>query len=89
MTLLDFLSQHTGLLYWTGVLMFLYGVLAKLTSIVLRDKQKFPDPGKKNTYVTNNYWPGAPQEFVDGTAEPGVEVPPEAVNDIPQNKDML
>jgi len=87
MTILDFLSQHTGLLYWAMIFAFIYGILCKLTSITLRDKQKFPEPGEKNTYVTNNYWPGPPQEFVTGEAEEGAEVPPST--DIPQNKDIL
>ena len=88
MTLLDFLSQHTGLVYWTMILTFLYSMGRLFTAFAKANVNKFPDPGKGNTYVTNNYWPGAPQEFVDGGGEPGVEVPTEAV-DIPQNKDIL
>lgn len=85
MTLLDFLSQHTGLIYWTMVFLFLYCMGRLFTAFAKANVQKFPDPGKDNTYVTNNYWPGGPQELVDGTTEEGTEAPPK----IPQNKDML
>jgi hypothetical protein len=87
MTFLDFLNQHTGLLYWTIILTFVYGVGREFIKFGLRNIQKFPDPGKDNTYITNNYWPGGPQEFVTGEVEEGVEAIPGV--EVPQNKDLL
>ena len=85
MTLLDFLSQHTGLVYWSMIFAFLYGIARQFTAFAKANVNKFPDPGTGNTYVNNHYYPDAPQRFAD--AEPGVEVP--TSTDIPQNKDML
>ena len=85
MTLLDFLSQHTGLLYWAMMFSFIGFLTWQFIKTALVNMQKFPDPGTGNTYVTNNYWPGGPGEFVQEEAIKGEGTPIETAD----TKDML